>query len=191
MTALQTTLDGLDLGVVHFDRRLRLVAWNRPLFDMLGYPRRLARHGTSFLDFVGYNIDRGEHGDHPRDVIIRNRLACRYSNYSRRRADGTLLTVRSRRLVDGGFLKQFFTVATIGECGPLTSREHDVMEWAANGKTAAETATILGISERTVEFHVANAVARLGATNKTQAVALAVTAGLISVGRVQSAIGPV
>lgn len=184
MITLQTTLDGLDIGVVHFDRQLRLVAWNRPLFEMLDYPQKFANQGTSFLDFVGYNIDRGEHGHHARDVIIRNRLAYRYSNYSRRRADGTLLTVRSCRLADGGFLKQFFTVTTSEGCRPLSSREREVMQWAANGKTAAETATIIGISERTVEFHVTNAVACLGATNKIQAVALAVAAGLISVGRV-------
>jgi len=181
MASLQSTLDAFDFGIVRFDRALGLVGWNRPLFEMLGYPRRLAREGTAFLAFVDYNIERGEHGDHPREVLIQQRLAHRTRDYCRRRPDGALLNVRSRRLDDGGFLKLFFLSRPPEKTGPLTAREREVLGWAANGKTAAETALILAISERTVEFHIANAIARLGAANKVQAVALAVAEGLVAV----------
>ncbi|WP_408903196.1 helix-turn-helix transcriptional regulator [Methylobacterium radiotolerans] len=64
--------------------------------------------------------------------------------------------------------------------GPkLRGREIDVLSWAARGKTAAETAVILGIGTETVTTHLANASKRLGATNKTHAVAIAVHRRLV------------
>ena len=51
----------------------------------------------------------------------------------------------------------------------LTEREIDVLRWTADGKTSAEIAEIMCISERTVNFHVNNVVAKLGACNKTSA----------------------
>lgn len=61
----------------------------------------------------------------------------------------------------------------------LTDRERVSLEWAARGKTAAETAEILGISHDTVEQHLRSAMRKLGAVNKTQAAVLAVKVGLI------------
>jgi LuxR family transcriptional regulator, quorum-sensing system regulator BjaR1 len=63
----------------------------------------------------------------------------------------------------------------------LTDRERDVLAWAARGKTVADTAEILTISEETVETHVRNAMRKLDATNKTHAVAKAIYLGLIDV----------
>ncbi len=62
----------------------------------------------------------------------------------------------------------------------LTDRERDALSWAARGKTSAETALILGISHETVTKHLHLAMKKLGATNRTAAVALAIHTGLIS-----------
>jgi DNA-binding NarL/FixJ family response regulator len=61
----------------------------------------------------------------------------------------------------------------------LTDREKEVLSWVGRGKTSAEIAIILGLSERTVNFHCDQAVKRLDVTNRTQAVATAVALGLI------------
>jgi len=61
----------------------------------------------------------------------------------------------------------------------LTGREVDVLRWAGDGKKAAETADILGITERTVLFHVDNALRKLGAANKTAGVLKAAMLRLI------------
>lgn len=61
----------------------------------------------------------------------------------------------------------------------LSSREVEVLRWAAKGKTSAETGMILGISERTVNFHIARAIEKCGACNKISAVAQAVLRGLL------------
>ena len=62
----------------------------------------------------------------------------------------------------------------------LTARERECLLWAAEGKTSWEIARILGISERTAIFHLQNAARRLNASSRQQAVALAISQGLIS-----------
>ncbi len=54
------------------------------------------------------------------------------------------------------------------------------MRWAALGLTSAETARRLGVVERTVEFHLTNAMRKLGAPNKIRAVVIAVQLQLIT-----------
>lgn len=61
----------------------------------------------------------------------------------------------------------------------LTDRERECLLWAAEGKTTADTAIILGISERTVVFHLQNAARKLDVCNRSQAVARAVAQGYI------------
>lgn len=66
-----------------------------------------------------------------------------------------------------------------GQAMDLTPREREAMKWTAGGKTAYEISVILGISERSVTFHIANCLTKLNATNKTQAVTLALLRGLL------------
>ncbi|NJL08907.1 MAG: LuxR family transcriptional regulator [Methylacidiphilales bacterium] len=63
----------------------------------------------------------------------------------------------------------------------LSDREREVLRWTAAGKTAWETSCILGISERTVTYHVTTAAQRLQAVSRTHAVARAITLGEISI----------
>jgi DNA-binding NarL/FixJ family response regulator len=63
----------------------------------------------------------------------------------------------------------------------LTPREKEVLTWVGRGKTSAEIATILGLSERTVNFHCNQAMIRLDVINRTQAAVKALSQGLISV----------
>lgn len=55
----------------------------------------------------------------------------------------------------------------------LSRREVECLQWLASGKTLSEAATILGISERTLRFHVGNARDRLGVATTMQAVVAA------------------
>jgi DNA-binding CsgD family transcriptional regulator len=61
----------------------------------------------------------------------------------------------------------------------LTPRELEALRWTMEGKTAWEAGVLLGISERTVVFHVNNAMHKLGCINKQQAVLKALRLGLI------------
>jgi LuxR family transcriptional activator of bioluminescence operon len=62
---------------------------------------------------------------------------------------------------------------------PLTDREVEILQWTAHGKTAWEIGSILNISERTVNFHLQNAMSKFGVHNKTHAASKAVSVGLI------------
>jgi LuxR family quorum sensing-dependent transcriptional regulator len=61
----------------------------------------------------------------------------------------------------------------------LTPREREVLGWVARGKSAQDVADILAIAKRTVDEHVQSAVRKLGAENRTHAVAIAVRERLI------------
>ncbi|MBI2720190.1 MAG: LuxR family transcriptional regulator [Rhizobiales bacterium] len=62
----------------------------------------------------------------------------------------------------------------------LSRREREVLQWAAAGKTAWETANVLGLSERAVRLYTENAMNKLDARTKTQAVAIAVKNAIIN-----------
>lgn len=61
----------------------------------------------------------------------------------------------------------------------LSDRESECLRWVSVGKTAWETAVILGLSRRTIEFHLNNAVRKLGASNKVHATTTAIRLGLL------------
>jgi DNA-binding CsgD family transcriptional regulator len=61
----------------------------------------------------------------------------------------------------------------------LTPRERECLEWVAGGKTDWEISQILGISEQTVHGYVQNAMTKLGARTRAQAVALAMQSSQI------------
>jgi len=61
----------------------------------------------------------------------------------------------------------------------LNEREVETLTWAARGKTSAEIAQILGLSKRTVDFHIDNARTKLGAATRVEAAIKAATGHLI------------
>jgi DNA-binding CsgD family transcriptional regulator len=62
----------------------------------------------------------------------------------------------------------------------LSTREKEVLEWLKQGKSSWDMSVILGISERTVNFHVHNIMRKLNATNRPQIIAVAAGLGLIN-----------
>ena len=61
----------------------------------------------------------------------------------------------------------------------LTRREIEVLTWAARGKSSTDIATFLGLSDRTVNFHIENVLRKLGVATRVQAVVKAKSLGLI------------
>lgn len=66
---------------------------------------------------------------------------------------------------------------------PLTARERECLLWAAQGKTSWEIGRILGIAERTVNFHISNTCTKLAVRTRQAAITTALQGGLISVRR--------
>lgn len=61
----------------------------------------------------------------------------------------------------------------------LADREIDCLNWTASGKTSAEIAEIMQLSEHTVNHYLNRATKKLDTVNRTQAVAKALRLGII------------
>ncbi len=61
----------------------------------------------------------------------------------------------------------------------LNDREVEVLTWVARGKTSSEIAQIVGLTKRTIDFHMDNARTKLGAATRTEAVIKANSGRLI------------
>lgn len=62
----------------------------------------------------------------------------------------------------------------------LSAREREALQWAAEGKNDWEIGEVMSISEHGADKHMRSVRAKLGAINRTQAVAEAIRRGLIA-----------
>ncbi|WP_162834825.1 response regulator transcription factor, partial [Amycolatopsis circi] len=67
------------------------------------------------------------------------------------------------------------------QVNPLTDRERDVLERVALGRTNRQVGEELYISEKTVSVHLSRVMAKLGASRRAEAVAIAYDRGLLTV----------
>lgn len=63
----------------------------------------------------------------------------------------------------------------------LSKRGREILAWVAEGKSAAEIGRVLHLSDRTIEWHIEEAMKKLGASTRTHAVVLAIRDGLIHI----------
>ena len=61
----------------------------------------------------------------------------------------------------------------------LTKREHEIMQWAAEGKSDGDIGAILNLTEDTVDWNFRNIFKKLNANNRTLATSKALSYGLI------------
>jgi DNA-binding NarL/FixJ family response regulator len=85
----------------------------------------------------------------------------------------------------GSYLDPRIAAKVVGALNPharaaaLSDREREVLRLVAGGQANKQIARTLGITERTVKFHVTSILTKLGAENRAQAVALATQRGLL------------
>lgn len=61
----------------------------------------------------------------------------------------------------------------------LTEQEREILRLVFDGNCSQEVAEVLGLSKRTVDFHLARAYVKLGVTNRFQAYKRAAELGII------------
>ena len=64
--------------------------------------------------------------------------------------------------------------------GPLTAREHEILQLIARGLSNTEISDTLTISEQTTKTHISHILAKLSLRDRTQAVIVAYETGLIT-----------
>jgi signal transduction histidine kinase len=137
---LQTGLDLLDQGLSIFDNELRLVAWNRPFLDLLGFPEHLARIGTPYADFIRYKVAHGEYGlgDPEQQFADRLSAAQRFQPEIRehRRPNGKLLLLRAEPLPGGGFVTLYSDITEQRYLEHLTEHQNIQLDERVRRRTA-------------------------------------------------------
>lgn len=69
----------------------------------------------------------------------------------------------------GTFAPDFSSAQPLKQAFGLTGREADVLLWVAQGKSNADIATILGMSEKTVKQHLGSVFQKIGVEGRTAA----------------------
>ncbi|MTI00092.1 PAS domain S-box protein [Roseibium sp. RKSG952] len=113
---MQAALDHINQGFSVFDANLRLVAWNRGLWDMLDFPQHLAQRGTHLGDFLRVNAERGEYGPGDIEGKIERRLERAKlfvpHYFERIRPNGQVIAVSGTPLPQGGFVTTYSDITT-------------------------------------------------------------------------------
>jgi DNA-binding NarL/FixJ family response regulator len=118
------------------------------------------------------------HGELPERHIASAALQAGASAFVARTAGPAEL----RRAVDAAIAQESFVdpdVPPKGSRGKLTRRQREILQLLANGESTTVAARELDLSEETVKTHTKNALARLGARNRTHAVAIALRGSLV------------
>ena len=93
--------------------------------------------------------------------------------------DALLAPSVTRRLIEAFARRPPETAPSPARLASLTAREHDVLLLLARGRSNAEIATALFVTEATVKTHVGNLLAKLGLRDRVQAVILAYETGMV------------
>ncbi len=118
------------------------------------------------------------HGERPERHIAAAALQAGATAYVARTAGADEL----RRAVQAAHAQEGFVDPAVppkGSRGKLTGRQRQILQLLANGESTTVAARKLGLSEETVKTHTKNALARLGARNRTHAVAIALRESLV------------
>jgi len=93
--------------------------------------------------------------------------------------DALLAPSVTRRLIEAFARRPPETSPSPSQLASLTARERDVLLLLARGRSNAEIASVLVVSEATVKTHVGNLLAKLGLRDRVQAVILAYETGMV------------
>jgi DNA-binding NarL/FixJ family response regulator len=93
--------------------------------------------------------------------------------------DALLAPSVTRRLIEAFARRPPETSPSPSRLASLTARERDVLLLLARGRSNAEIAAVLFVSEATVKTHVGNLLAKLGLRDRVQAVILAYETGIV------------
>lgn len=118
------------------------------------------------------------HGELPERHLANAAIQAGATSYVSRTAGPQEL----RRAVHAAVTQEKFVDPAVppkGSRGKLTRRQRQILQLLANGESTTVAARELDLSEETVKTHTKHALARLGAKNRTHAVAIAVRECLI------------
>jgi signal transduction histidine kinase/DNA-binding response OmpR family regulator len=135
---LRVTFDNMAHGVVMFDRKLRLAAWNRHFTELLELPEKFLANHLSFEQFIRLLAERGEYGEVDVDVEVQRLLeeSGRRHIFERTRPNGTVLEVRHNPLPDGGMVVIYTDITDRKRYQEVLEAARDQAEAASRTKSS-------------------------------------------------------
>jgi DNA-binding CsgD family transcriptional regulator len=171
----------IDPRTIHSWNKLTPLIWDRRIAgddpQRITLFERAARHGIGSGVCVGLRGDPRSHAMLGLNVVERDVNESLANKWAAAMGDIMVLAIHFhaaflRSVVDDG-------IEPRQRGFPLSERERECLRLCARGQTNSDIARRLAISERTVQFHFSNTLSKLGAANRHEAVALAVSAGII------------
>jgi DNA-binding NarL/FixJ family response regulator len=132
---------------------------------------RVMRRTAPVLGIVG-------HGERPERHLANAAIGAGASAYVARTAGPAEL----KRAVAAAAAQESFVdpdVPPKGSRGKLTQRQREILQLLADGESTTSAGRKLDLSEETIKTHMKNALGRLGAKNRSHAVAIAMRESLI------------
>ena len=110
---LQLLLDNVTQGIIMIDPGGRVRVMNKRVAELLGLPRELARPGIWFSDITRWQLANNEFGP-PEKMdpgflreVRTGAFSNRFGVYERARPDGTVIEIRTQRLIGGGAVRTY------------------------------------------------------------------------------------
>jgi len=141
---LRVTFDNMGDGVVMFDEKLRLAAWNRNFQEILDIPDEFFAEPKSHRDYIAYLTERGEffNDDPSVDTSRYDDDATREARFERTRPDGSVLEVRRNPVPGGGFVLIYGDITERKRSEERVNAARDAAERALGELKAAQASLI-------------------------------------------------
>jgi signal transduction histidine kinase/CheY-like chemotaxis protein len=134
-------LDMIDQGIAVMDSDLKLVAANRGVFKLFGYPPEMSRVGTPLADFLRFNAERGEYGEGNVEELVAEQLRRAHQfkahQFERVRADGTIISIRRTPLPNGGCVTIYTDITQRRAQERLIQERNEELDRRVRERTAA------------------------------------------------------
>jgi hemerythrin-like metal-binding protein len=136
---LEAVLSSISQGLVAYDKDLKLIISNTRFQEIRGVPEEITLLGSSFADWVKFDVARGEFGenDPERTVLEQIARAKKFShhNFERTRPNGTVVEIEGGPLPKGGFVSTFTDITERKETERIIAdamrKIHDSIEYAS------------------------------------------------------------
>lgn len=171
----QNNYKSIDPLVAHCQRSMLPILWDHETFAQAPQLwKALMDQGLQY----GWSQPVHDLDNHATGMLSMARSTCRITAYELYDDLGYALII-SQKLHALALTMQLSEQQHYNDPGHLSPRETEILKWSSHGKTASDIATILNLSERTVNFHVSSAIKKLGVANKISAVVVAAKAHII------------
>ncbi len=141
LESLQAGLNLIAQGFTLIDEDLRIVAWNQPFLDLLGFPASMLYVGAPFESFIRFNAERGEYGHGDVEPLIRARMDMARSflahDFVRVRPDGKVLRVHGVPVPGHGFVTLYSDITEQHRQQRLSQDQTTLLEARVRERTQA------------------------------------------------------